>query len=108
MLAMIPRTRFRPSSISFTFTPRTGDARPRELQRDVHLKSADFLDVEKLPTLSFKSTDSIKVAGDGELKVRGDLTIRGVTRNVTFAVEGANATGEGSLGQSPNCHLGNH
>jgi polyisoprenoid-binding protein YceI len=59
----------------------------RELQRDVHLKSADFLDVEKFPTLSFKSTD-IKVAGDGELKVRGDLTIRGVTRNVTFAVEG--------------------
>jgi polyisoprenoid-binding protein YceI len=37
--------------------------------------------------LSFKSTD-IKVADDGELKVQGDLTIRGVTRKVTFAVEG--------------------
>jgi polyisoprenoid-binding protein YceI len=59
----------------------------RELQRDTHLKSADFLHVEKFPTLSFKSTD-IKVAGDGELKVQGDLTIRGVTRNVTFTVEG--------------------
>ena len=55
--------------------------------RDAHLKSADFLHVEKFPTLSFKSTD-IKVAGDGELKVQGDLTIRGVTRKVTFAVEG--------------------
>jgi polyisoprenoid-binding protein YceI len=59
----------------------------RELQRDTHLKSADFLHVEKFPTLSFKSTD-IKLAGDGELKVQGDLTIRGVTRKVTFAVEG--------------------
>ena len=59
----------------------------REPQRDAHLKSADFLYVEKYPTLSFKSTD-IKVAGDGELKVQGDLTIRGVTRKVTFAVDG--------------------
>jgi polyisoprenoid-binding protein YceI len=59
----------------------------REPQRDTHLKSADFLHVEKFPTLSFKSTD-IEVAGEGELKVQGDLTIRGVTRKVTFAVEG--------------------
>jgi polyisoprenoid-binding protein YceI len=59
----------------------------REPQRDTHLKSADFLHVKKFPTLSFKSTD-IKVAGEGELKVQGDLTIRGVTRKVTFAVEG--------------------
>ena len=59
----------------------------REPQRDAHLKSADFLHVEKYPTLSFKSTD-IKVAGDGELKVQGDLTIRDVTRKVTLAVEG--------------------
>ena len=59
----------------------------RESQRDTHLKSADFLHVEKFPTLSFKSND-IKVADDGELKVQGDLTIRGVTRKVTFAVEG--------------------
>jgi polyisoprenoid-binding protein YceI len=59
----------------------------REPSRDMHLKSADFLHVEKFPTLSFKSTD-IKVAGDGELIVEGDLTIRGVTRKVTFAVEG--------------------
>ncbi len=59
----------------------------REPQRDAHLKSADFLHVEKYPTLSFKSTD-IKVAGDGELEVQGDLTIRDVTRKVTLAVEG--------------------
>ena len=59
----------------------------REPQRDMHLKSADFLHVENFPTLSFKSTD-VKVAGDGELRVEGDLTIRGVTCKVTFAVEG--------------------
>jgi polyisoprenoid-binding protein YceI len=59
----------------------------RDPQRDTHLKSADFLDVEKFPALSFKST-RISRSGDGELAVTGDLTIHGVTRNVTFAVEG--------------------
>jgi polyisoprenoid-binding protein YceI len=59
----------------------------RDAQRDGHLKSADFFDVEKFPTLSFKST-RIVAAKAGELAVSGDLTIRGVTRNVTFNVEG--------------------
>jgi polyisoprenoid-binding protein YceI len=56
-------------------------------QRDAHLKSADFLDVENFPTLTFKSK-SIRIVRDGELSVEGDLTIHGVTRNVSFAVEG--------------------
>lgn len=58
----------------------------RDAQRDAHLKSADFFEVEKFPVLSFKSR---RVAGsdDGELKVTGDLTIHGVTRSVVFAVE---------------------
>jgi polyisoprenoid-binding protein YceI len=51
------------------------------------LKSADFLDVDKFPTLSFKST-RVSVVGDGELAVEGDLSIRGVTRKVSFSVEG--------------------
>ncbi len=59
----------------------------RDPQRDTHLKSADFFDVEKYPTLTFKST-RISRAGDGELAVSGDLTIHGVTREVVFAVEG--------------------
>ncbi len=59
----------------------------REAQRDAHLKSADFFDVEKFPTLSFKST-RVTRTGDGELAVTGDLTIHGVTREVEFAVEG--------------------
>jgi polyisoprenoid-binding protein YceI len=59
----------------------------RDAQRNGHLKSADFLDVEKFPTLSFKST-RVSVVGDGELAVEGDLSIRGVTRKVSFSVEG--------------------
>ena len=56
-------------------------------QRDGHLKSPDFFHVEKFPTLHFKSTGT-NVVGEGELSVEGDLTIRGVTRKVRFAVEG--------------------
>jgi len=59
----------------------------REPQRDAHLKSADFFHVEKHPALTFNSTVISKNA-DGEPKVSGDLTIRGVTRNVVFDVEG--------------------
>jgi polyisoprenoid-binding protein YceI len=59
----------------------------REPQRDTHLKSADFLDAEKFPTLTFKSTH-VNRADEGELAVDGDLTIHGVTRKVVFDVEG--------------------
>ncbi len=59
----------------------------REPQRDAHLKSADFFDVEKFPTLSFKST-RISQVRNGELAVAGDLTLHGVTRSVVFDVEG--------------------
>ena len=57
----------------------------RDAQRDAHLKSADFFDVEKFPTLSFQST-RIGLVRDGELAVEGSLTIRGVTRKVVFSV----------------------
>ena len=59
----------------------------RDTQRDAHLKSADFFDVEKFPTLSFKSTRVTRTA-DGELDVTGNLTIHGVTREVVFEVDG--------------------
>jgi polyisoprenoid-binding protein YceI len=58
----------------------------RDDQRDGHLKSADFLDVEKFPTIAFKST-KIEARGDGG-KITGDLTIHGVTRPITLTVEG--------------------
>jgi polyisoprenoid-binding protein YceI len=59
----------------------------RESQRDAHLKSADFFDAEKFPTLSFSSTH-VRRAGVGELSVEGELNIHGVTKKVTFDVEG--------------------
>ena len=62
----------------------------RDPQRDAHLKSADFFDVEKFPTLSFKSI-RVTPKADGELAVAGELTIHGVTRNIVFDVEGPSA-----------------
>lgn len=59
----------------------------RDAQRDTHLKSEDFFHAERFPKLSFKST-RITRTGNGDLAVAGDLTIRGVTRNVVFTVEG--------------------
>ena len=69
----------------------------READRDTHLKSADFLDVEKFPTLTFSSTRVIR-KGDGELEVEGELTIHGVTRKVVFAVEGPTPPGKDPWG----------
>jgi polyisoprenoid-binding protein YceI len=56
-----------------------------EEARDAHLKSADFLDAGKYPTITFKSKTVTKDGAD--LKVKGDLTIHGVTREVVLEVE---------------------
>lgn len=55
----------------------------RNEQRDQHLRSADFFDVENHPHITFKSR-RIERAGDNEYKIVGDLTIRGVTREVVL------------------------
>jgi polyisoprenoid-binding protein YceI len=54
--------------------------------RDKHLKSPDFFDAANNPTITFKST-RVEKAGEGKLKVTGDLTIRGTTRPVVLEVE---------------------
>ena len=59
----------------------------RNADRDTHLKSADFFDVDQFPTLSFVSTEITRKV-EGELALEGELTIRGVTRKVVFEVEG--------------------
>jgi polyisoprenoid-binding protein YceI len=60
-------------------------------QRDGHLKSAEFFDAEKFPKISFKST-SFEKAGD-DYKLNGHLTIKGITKPVTLAVDhGGSAT----------------
>jgi len=55
-------------------------------QRDNHLRSPDFFDVERYPRMTFRST-RIEKAGEGEYRVTGNLTMHGVTRPVTLEVE---------------------
>jgi polyisoprenoid-binding protein YceI len=70
----------------------------RDEKRDAHLKSADFLDVEKFPTIDFVST---KITGSGdEWKITGDLTIHGVTKSVVLNVEGPSAEAKDPWGNT--------
>lgn len=59
----------------------------RNERRDGHLKSPDFFDVAKFPTMTFKSKKVVP-GGDKGFKLVGDLTMRGVTKEVTFDVTG--------------------
>jgi polyisoprenoid-binding protein YceI len=67
--------------------------------RDAHLKNADFFDADQFPTMQLKSTH-IALKSDGELVVTGDLTIKGVTRSVQFAVEGPTAATKDPYGNT--------
>jgi polyisoprenoid-binding protein YceI len=71
------------SSVEATLDPSTIDT--REPQRDAHLRSSDFLDAERFPTITFRST-RIEPAGD-RFQVVGDLTLHGVTREVALDTE---------------------
>jgi len=73
------------SQSSVEVTIEAGSIDTHEPQRDTHLKSADFFDIGKYPTLNFKSTRFEK-GGSGML-VTGDLTLHGVTRSVTLDLE---------------------
>jgi polyisoprenoid-binding protein YceI len=77
----------------------TATINTREPDRDTHLKSADFFDVEKFPTITFKSTSVTRRPND-EVEVEGDLTIHGVTRKVRLAVEGPTAEGKDPWGNT--------
>ena len=59
-------------------------------KRDAHLKSPAFLDVDKFPTITFKST-KVEAEGPNKWKVTGDLTLHGVTKPVVLEVEGSGA-----------------
>jgi polyisoprenoid-binding protein YceI len=75
-----------PTNSSVDATIDASSIATRDEQRDGHLRSADFLDVEKFPVLAFRSKS---ISGEkGDWKVKGDLTIHGVTREVTLEVEG--------------------
>jgi polyisoprenoid-binding protein YceI len=72
----------------------TGDA-----QRDGHLKSPDFFDAEQFPTMTFKSTEVSRTA-HGEHAVVGELTLHGVTKTVSFAVDGPSEPGKDPWGNT--------
>lgn len=65
----------------------TASVNTNVVKRDEHLRSADFFDVAKYPTMTFVSK-SVAKAGKGKLKVTGDLTLHGVTKQVVLNVEG--------------------
>jgi polyisoprenoid-binding protein YceI len=72
-----------PAACSVTVTAQAASISTGNDGRDKHLRSPDFFDAEKFPTLSFKSTKVSKKA-DGVYEVTGDFTIHGVTKPVTF------------------------
>jgi polyisoprenoid-binding protein YceI len=74
-----------PSRSTAEVTIRTASIDTHVADRDAHLRSADFLDVDNHPTITFRST-SARAAGDDEFVLVGDLTVRGVTRPVELAV----------------------
>src|SRR5664279_862472 len=76
------------SIVNVTIDANTLDT--REPARDKDVKGANFLDVEKFPTFTFKST-KVEKAGEGKLKVTGDLTMHGVTKSVVLDVDGPKA-----------------
>jgi polyisoprenoid-binding protein YceI len=75
-----------PSATKINVTIDVSSVSTREPQRDAHLKSADFFDVEKFPTMTFVSKEVVK-SGDDSYEVVGDLTIHGVTKTIDLNVE---------------------
>jgi polyisoprenoid-binding protein YceI len=86
-------TQYDPSNPSKTVVDATIDAASvdtRVTMRDNDLRSSNYLDVEKYPTITFKSK-SVQTAGTGKLKIIGDLTIHGTTKEVALDVDGPSA-----------------
>lgn len=75
-----------PAQSSVRVEIQAGSINTREAQRDEHLRSADFLDVENYPTITFTSTRIEKI-DDSHGRIYGDLTIRGVTNEVVLDTE---------------------
>jgi polyisoprenoid-binding protein YceI len=79
-----PSENFEGASIDFSLDISSIDT--NQTQRDEHLKSAEFFDAEKYPKITFKST-SFKNTGDEEYELKGDLTVKGITKPVKLNVE---------------------
>jgi polyisoprenoid-binding protein YceI len=76
----------------------------REPKRDAHLKSNEFFDVTRFPTITFKSK-KVEAAGAGKLKVTGDLTIHGVTKSVVLDVDGPSPAANNKRGATATTKL---
>jgi len=91
-----------PSKSTLDITIDAASLDTRVEMRDNDLRSAHFLDIAKSPTISFKSK-RVEVAGAGKLKVTGDLTIHGVTKEVVLDVDGPTPPMKDPRG---NAHMG--
>lgn len=79
-----------PSKSSFNFEVQTANVDTHNEKRDAHLRSPDFFDAKQFPVITFKSTN-VKADGD-KFQVTGDLTMHGVTKQITVPIT---KTGEG-------------
>lgn len=73
------------SDAVFEVVAQTSSVNTEVDKRDAHLKSPDFFDVEKFPTMSYKSTSISKIS-DGKYKVEGNLTLHGTTKPVALEI----------------------
>ncbi len=87
------------ASLKVTATIDATTITTRNEGRDKHLKSPDFFDVEKFPTITFTSKRAEAVS-PGKFRVIGDLTMRGVTKEVALEVEGPSAEIKGTRGET--------
>ena len=87
-----------PTQSSVTVTIRAATLDTQTQQRDDHLRSADFLEVDKYPDIAFAST-VVEHDEDDDWKISGDLTIHGVTRPVTLKTEYSGQTADPWGGQ---------
>ena len=83
--AVVTINHAQPERSSVEFTIKTASIDTRAADRDEHLRSPDFFEVSKYPTISFKST-AIAPKGKNQYDVTGDLTMHGVTKRITLPV----------------------
>jgi polyisoprenoid-binding protein YceI len=75
----------KPEASTVSFVVKTASVNTNEPKRDEHLRSADFFDAAKFPEIRFVST-AVRSAGENRYDVTGDLTLHGVTKQVTLPV----------------------
>lgn len=86
-----------PSKTSLEATIEAASVDTRVEMRDKDLRGPNFFDVEKFPTITFRSKQA-KTAGEGKLQITGDLTIHGVTKEVVLDVDGPSAPVKNAMG----------